>query len=211
MPNDQPPASSIQIQSLLDRLRAGETNARDELLQCSIARLRQLAKKIFSDIPGVRRWEETDDLLQNATVRLWRALQSHNPQTVRDYFRLAAAIIRRELIDLSRHHFGALGLGANMAHSHDAGNSEYLSPVDGKVDDTFDPTRLAEWAEFHEYVEQLPDDDRALFDVLWYQGQTLIAAAEILEIPERTLRRRWKSARLTLYRDLIGGPEDEPQ
>ncbi len=38
------------------------------------------------------------------------------PDTL-DYFRLAAATIRRELIDLSRRHFGPHGIGANHAKS----------------------------------------------------------------------------------------------
>ena len=37
------------------------------------------------------------------------------PLSVRDFFRLAAALIRRELIDLARRYSGPMGLGANTA------------------------------------------------------------------------------------------------
>src|SRR5262245_64782591 len=94
------------LQGWLDRLRAGDDRAREQLLESSNERLARLARKLLRDSPGVRRWEQTDDVLQNALLRLDRALKAVVPPTSRDYFRLAAAMIRRELIDLARHHFG---------------------------------------------------------------------------------------------------------
>jgi RNA polymerase sigma-70 factor (ECF subfamily) len=60
----------------------------------------------------LKRWEQTDDVLQNATPRLCRALRETTPPTVRDFFRLAALHVRRELIDLARHHYGPQGPAA---------------------------------------------------------------------------------------------------
>jgi hypothetical protein len=70
---------------------------------------------MLRDFPGVHRWEETDDVLQNAQLRLNRALGAAQPPTVAELFRLAAAQVRRELIDLARHYSAACGLGANLA------------------------------------------------------------------------------------------------
>src|SRR5262245_35464825 len=61
--------------------------------------------------PNVRRWEQTDDVLQNAVIRLHRALQQLTVQTPLDFFRLAALNIRRELLDLARHYYGPQGRG----------------------------------------------------------------------------------------------------
>ena len=65
------------------------------------ARLRQLTCAMLKDYPRLKRWEETDDVFQNASLRLYRALGKVRPASVREFFRLAAVQIRRELIDRS--------------------------------------------------------------------------------------------------------------
>ena len=60
----------------------------------------------------LQRWEGTDDVCQNALMRLCRALQDITPGSVREFFRLAAMQVRRELIDLARHYYGPHGLAA---------------------------------------------------------------------------------------------------
>ena len=140
--------STLAVRHWLERHKAGDTAARQELLDISMRRLRLLSRRILSDIPAVRSFEETDDLLQNSIVRLWKYLSSHQPETSVDYFRLAACLIRRELIDLSRFHFG-------QRHSHRQAEStasslgDSLSPaVVPNNDDTFDPQKLSQWTEF---------------------------------------------------------------
>ena len=65
--------------------------------------------------PNVRRWADTDDVLQNAQLRLLHALETVRPDSTRRFFGLAAKQIRWELIDLARHFYGAEGIGANHA------------------------------------------------------------------------------------------------
>lgn len=205
---EQPQTSStVVVQRLLDLLKAGDSEASRRLLDVTMERLRVLARKIWADIPGVERWEEIDDLVQNSSLRLWKALEKHHPPTPLDYFRLAAAVIRRELIDLSRRYFGPQGLGANHARSWAQGNQSGAAMVDLMGNSTHDPVKLSDWTEFHEYVDVLPEDERTLFDLLWYQGMTLDEAAESIGSSERTVRRRWQLARVTLYRQLLADGE----
>lgn len=200
---EQPQISStVVVQGLLDLLKEGNSEASRQLLDATMERLRMLSSKIMSDIPGVARWEGLDDLLQNSSLRLWQALEKHHPPTPLDYFRLAAATIRRELIDLSRHYFGPEGMGANHARSW-LSNQSSAAPFEPAANSTFDPVKLSGWTEFHEYVEKLPDEERTLFDLLWYQGVTLQEAADSMGSSERTIRRRWRIARVNLYRNLI--------
>ena len=196
-------SSAVVVQRLLDLLRAGDSAASGQLLEVTMERLRILSRKILADVPSVERWEEIDDLLQNSSLRLWKALEKHHPPTPLDYFRLAAAVIRRELIDLSRRYFGPLGLGANQAKSWQNGSQSAASPIECMGDSTYDPVKLSNWTEFHEYVEKLPDDERTLFDLLWYQGMMLAEAAESIGVSERTVRRHWRLARLTLFQRLL--------
>jgi len=131
--------------------------------------LRILSRKILADIPGVERWVEIDDLVQNGSLRLWKALEKHHPPTPLNYFRLAAAVIRCELIDLSRRYFGPQGLAANQAKSW-IQSSQGASPVELMGNSTHDPVNLSSWTEFHEYLEKFPDEERTPFDLLCYQG-----------------------------------------
>jgi RNA polymerase sigma-70 factor (ECF subfamily) len=197
--------STLQIQGWLDRLRDGDEAARKELLNCACARLTRLTRKMFKNYQRVKRWEQTDDVFQNATVRLYRALGEVRPASVQDFFRLAALNIRRELLDLAKHYYGPQGYGANYAslgQGQEAGSSPQ-APLE-QPDATDDPSQLAAWAEFHSQVEQLPEEEREIFDLLWYQELSQAEAAALLQVSERTVKRRWQSARLKLHEALKG-------
>jgi RNA polymerase sigma-70 factor (ECF subfamily) len=188
---------TTQIQRCIDRLRAGDKAAREELLAHSRDRLLRLTRKMLRDFPGVKRQEETDDVFQEAAMRLWRALQEVQPTTAADFFRLAAALIRRELLDLARRHSGASGLGAQRVSRDAAGKAPAPAGVD-PVDTTHDPGPLAAWTDFHNAVESLAAEERDVFDLLYYQGLLQAEAAAVLGVSERTLKRRWQAARLRL-------------
>ncbi len=197
--------STIAVRHWLERHRHGDDSARRELLDISMQRLRLLARRILGDIPSVRNLEETDDLLQNSVMRLWKCLAGCQPETPVEFFRLAACLIRRELIDLSRHHFGYRPGLASM-ETPGSSLSDSGAPACGPSpddNDTFNPQKLSQWTEFHNYIERLPDEDRCLFDLLWYQGLTMAEASGLLGIPLRTLGRKWKTVRVRLYRDLL--------
>jgi len=193
---------STQIRRCIDRMRAGDAAARDELLAHSHDRLTRLTRKMLRDFPGVKRWEETDDVFQNAALRLCRALQEVQPPTAADFFRFAAAQIRRELLDLARRYSGAPGPSAVHASAIAAGGptAARLDPVDS----THDPGRLAAWTDFHRAVETLPAEELDVFDLLFYQGLAQAEAAAILDVSERTLKRRWQAARLRIVQALGG-------
>jgi RNA polymerase sigma factor (sigma-70 family) len=197
--------SSTQIQLRLDRLRAGDGTARDELLRIASERLNRLARKMIRGFPGVRRWEQTDDVLQNAALRLWRSLDTVKPESVRSFISLAAVQIRRELIDLARHYDGPEGPGRHhhLRRIESDGSGDPLGPPDPGTD-TDDPVRLVDWTEFHDQVEALPGAAKEMFDLLWYQGLPQAEAAAVLGVTERVVRYRWRAARLELHERLGG-------
>lgn len=188
------PTGTVQLQALLDR---GDDQAYAELLALAASRLQKLARKMLWDFPRLRRWEQTDDVFQTAALRLHRSLSEVRPESVKEFLGLAATQIRRTLIDLARHHYGPEGQGAN----HETGTHLETS---GKTDT---PETLAAWAEFHEQVEQLPEPEREVFQLLWYSGITQHEAAELLGISDRTVLRRYYRARLQLRNTFHGGDE----
>ena len=189
-----------EARALLLRLRAGDDSARDCLIALAQERFVALARAMLRRYPQVRRWEQTDDLLQAALVRLHRSLAEVRPEDVRHFDNLAAAQIRRELIDLARRHRGPEGLGAHH-HTDGADPGERLAQV---AEPSVRPESLEQWAAFHETVERLPDDERRSVDLLWYRGLTHAQAAEALGVSTKTVQRLWAAARLRI-RDALGG------
>lgn len=189
-------STTFLVQNCLNRLRTGDATARDELIAVTADRLRRLTRKMFAEGDRLRRWEEVDDVAQNATLRLYSALRDTVPETPLAFFRLGALQIRRELMDLARRYFGPLGAGANQASA--AGNADSSGLADAGQS-TYDPGRLAEWSEFHARVENLPDSDRTLVDLLWYQGLPQEDVAGLLGVDVRTVQRRWVKTRLQLH------------
>src|SRR5262245_63638886 len=201
-----PSSQTLHIQACLDRIRGGDEAARGELLSCACERLRNLARKMLKGYPNVHRWEQTDDVLQNAGIRLHRTLQQMPVQTPLDFFRLAALNIRRELLDLARHYYGPQGQGAHHATWGPGDSSTTRSDpgLAGPPDASHEPGRLAGWGEFHERIAALPDEEREVFDLLWYQGLSQAEAAGLLHVSERTVKRRWQAARLRLHEAMQG-------
>src|SRR3954469_5420300 len=102
-----------EARDLLDRLRAGDGSARDRLITLAQGRFVALARAMLSRYPHVRRWEQTDDLLQAALVRLHRSLAVVRAEGVPHSDTPAAAQPGRELTDLARRHRAPEGIGAN--------------------------------------------------------------------------------------------------
>jgi RNA polymerase sigma factor (sigma-70 family) len=199
MDNDQSQPGVTAV--LIQRLAARDRSAVEELIEHSIDRLRRLARKMLREDPKVRRWEQTDDVLQNACLRLCRALEKVSPDSPKGFFKLAAAMIRRELIDLARHYYGPEGAGAH--HASD--------PSPGKTDSPPLHEQAAEdgtiaLLEIHELVEKLPGEERDVFDLIFYQGMAQEEAAQALEVSVPTVKRRWRSARLLLHEATGGDP-----
>jgi RNA polymerase sigma-70 factor (ECF subfamily) len=192
------PGRTTVIQGWIDRLQHGEESARAGLLECANDRLGRLARKMIRGYPGVARWEQAEDVLQNALIRLDRALRDAAPPTALDFYRLASTQLRRELIDLARRYAGPEGHGARHATWAAA------EPQPEAPETTWDPDTLAQWTEFHRRVDAMEDGDRALFDLLWYQGLTQAEAAAVLGVAEKTVHRRWIAARMRLS-DALGG------
>jgi RNA polymerase sigma factor (sigma-70 family) len=192
-----------QIQGLLERLQAGDESARKELINSACERLTRLTRKMLRSYERVKRWEQTDDVFQNAAMRLYRTLGEVKPATAAEFFRLAALNIRRELLDLAKHYYGPQGPGARHASGGVGQESAGSGPAaGGPADNSGEPSRLAAWTEFHAQVEGLPEEEREIFELLWYQGLPQAEAAALLGVSGRTVKRRWQSARLLLYEAL---------
>lgn len=172
-------------------MAAGDPTARADLLRLTADRLLGMVRAMISRYPGVRRWEESDDVLQNVLLRLDRCLVQTPVGTPTDFFRLAATNMRRELIDLTRHYYGPLGLGTNHATPTIAAPDPVAAP-------TADPAAGVAAGELHAAIDALPADEREVVELHWYLGMTQAETAAALGLSLATVKRRCVAAKLRL-------------
>lgn len=183
------------LQRWVDLLNAGQDHARNGLLDRACDRLRRLARVMLGDFPSVHAQEDTDDVLNGSVLRLHAALAVARIESLKHFFNLAGQAIRRELIDLARR--------------QKRGDGRVVVVVPGGTADLDHPCQdgcpldLAAWSEFHQKVEGLPTEEKEVVTLLWYEQVTQAEAAEVLGVSERTVLRRWHSARLKLA-DVVG-------
>jgi RNA polymerase sigma factor (sigma-70 family) len=190
---------TAQLHDWLTRMRGGDERARDELLRSIAQRFEVLARRMLRRFPQLRRWEQTDDVLQGALLGLLNALRAVRPESMRSFYALSAVMIRRQLIDLWRHYYGPRGLGA---HHHSDPTVPALAPA--PQDDFPDVERV------HELVDQLPQDAREVFELRYYHDLSQDEVAEALGVSTRTVQRRWVAALRRLHRLLEPEQDTSP-
>lgn len=195
MPDD----TTFQVQQLLDRWHAGDPEGWNRLIERAYRRLERLAHHQLRKFPLIP--DDTGDVLHGAYPRLVKKLQTDRPTTAREFFFKATGAIRDQLIDLLRHYLRPGRAPAQGAASPEDGDSASPPGAD-RPDDTHDPRPLAVWTEFHEKAARLPDNLRAVFDLLWYQDLTQREAAVLLGVHEWKVQEWWHDARLELAKQL---------
>ncbi len=196
-----PSLDTVVLQDCLDRWRAGEKGAADELLRRAGARLEKLARRMTRSFPNVRGMVEPDDILQNSTLRFLRTLLTLRPTGTRDFFNLAALHIRRELLDLAR------SCKNRRTIQLDPTDSSVAIPREPAAPDDVGP-ESDRWVRFHEAVEDLPVEEREVVGLVFYHGWTQDKIAELFQVDERTIRRRWASACERLRKTVGNVPEE---
>jgi RNA polymerase sigma-70 factor (ECF subfamily) len=184
------PDATVELQALLDRLRHGDLAARREFLERVCDRLRRLTARIlYGSFPTQTPRHELDSVVHESWLRLMQALQSTDPPTVADFFRLAAHKIRQVLLDMTekqRRLQGREVIGLSGA-SHPG------SRLDPRCQ-TNDPGRLTAWTEFHERVETLPEPERTVFAMHYYLDLPQAEIARVLDLHPRKVSYLWVAA-----------------
>ena len=193
-------APTVQLQRLLDRLRAGDPAAKREFLDQVCQRLRRLAGKILSgSFPALQRRHDVDSVVHETWLRLVQALEKVEPPTVDDFFRLAAHKIRQVLLDMTGkqrridQRETLLGQSGSFTGSRgEPGNQ------------TYDGERLALWTEFHNKVASLKDDERTVFELHYYLGLPQAEIARTLNVHPRKVSYLWVAATEQLADEMAG-------
>ena len=190
------PQDDRQIGEALRRLAAGGgADAREDLIAWASERMREIAHRMLRTFPSVRRWDETDDVVQNAALRLDRALRQTVPLDARGLVGLAATQVRRELLDLAKKHRGPESYGANHETNYQRIDGDLRAKVDDAAAQAEPDDKLERWTRLHKAADNLPEEEREVFHMCWYLGLKQEEIARLLDCSLRTVKRRWEAAK----------------
>jgi RNA polymerase sigma-70 factor (ECF subfamily) len=175
--------TTVVVQRYLDQL-AGDSPAEPivrALLDRAIPRLHLLCATLLNRIyPRLTQPPlnvQADQLLGAVEERLLMALREARPRTVRELFALANQYMRWELNDLARR------LDEQQA-TVEARVGLVPAPASNASSLTPDGRRILP------AIDELPEDEREVFDLVRIQGMTQAEAAHVLGVSEEMVKRR---------------------
>jgi RNA polymerase sigma-70 factor (ECF subfamily) len=193
--NEEPTTAAIQryLDALPGDAAAAEPIVR-ELLERAVSRLRLLcATLLYRSYPRLTHPPlnlETDDLLGGVVAGMLTAMQTVRPRTVRQFFALATQHMRWQLNDLARRldqKPAAMALAETGVMAPPPSSASGLTPEARRI--------LAA-------IEELPEDEREVFDLVRIQGLTYVETAGVVGTSIKTVQRRLNRARLHLAAQL---------
>ncbi len=198
-------ANTQTIEMLIQRFAAGDESAKGELIGVLLERFRKTASRLMKRNPRIRRWEATDDVLQQAMVRMSRCLDRIKPNSATHLFSLVHLQISRELTDMARKYYGPQGMGHHHATRH--GNVETSDNGAPEVEATGSgPEQLAEWLEFHDAIDGLEEPYKSVFSMAWYDMMTHDEMAAAMGCSTKTIQRYFRKACLQIRQTVASRP-----
>jgi RNA polymerase sigma factor (sigma-70 family) len=207
--------STAVLQQQFDKAVVGDAEARQRLLEIIRDRLvRQARRFLHGRCARLEPFEQTDDVVQELYVkilrnqdRFWVNARGEPIRSLAELFGHTSAWMRDVLCDLLRKAYGRNDNRPGVLPL--VGSLSDTSPPFEPANSTYDGEKLRRWTEFHEAAARLPDDLRAVFDLLWYHELSQAEAAKLLGIAVPTVKLRWMKARLQVQRTLGGTPFDD--
>src|SRR5207244_9008850 len=69
-----------------------------------------------------------------------------------------------------------------------------LDQANERVDETYNPAKLAQWTEFHRKAAELAEDERAVFEMHYYLDLPQTEIAKVLNLHPRKVSYLWVAA-----------------
>jgi RNA polymerase sigma factor (TIGR02999 family) len=195
MPLD--PASTVDVQSLIQTADAGNASAADQLFAALYDELHQLAERQLR-LRGGGVTLGTTTLLHEAYLNLANRGGVEFPDRSR-FLAYAARAMRGLIVDYARRRRAFKRGGEFRITSVDAGVAEPAATAGPDVE------------QLSEALETLARADRdlaELVDLHFFAGFSLADIAALRRVSERTTQRDWRKARLLLHRSLASEDGD---
>jgi RNA polymerase sigma factor (sigma-70 family) len=194
--------TTADLQNLIERLRSGDESARGALLERVHHRLRRIAAATLQkDFRRLSARHDVDSVVDEAWAQLMKALETTQPVTVDEFYRLIFRKVRHVLLDMARRQSRDDARRQDETPVEERSDSE--SPFD-PGDTTYEPSRLAFWTEFHREVESLPDEQRVVFDFHYFAEFPQADIARLLDLHPKQVSRLWIAATVRLAQRLDG-------
>jgi RNA polymerase sigma-70 factor, ECF subfamily len=183
------------VTSLLRRLQAGDRSAGESLLELVYHELRRLASACM-------RPERIDHTLQPTALvhEAWLRLidqREWNLENRTHFFRIAAQVMRRILIDYAR-----------AANAEKRGGAYHVVSLDNAIVVAVEhPAELLDVHRALERLEKLDPRRAELAEMRFFAGLSIDEIAELTGVTARTVDRQWRAARAWLGRELTVGSQ----
>jgi RNA polymerase sigma factor (TIGR02999 family) len=179
-------SANLDLNDLWSGFSRGEAVARDRLLSLYYDEFRRIARGVLNGDSSRMHLQPTD-LVHEASLRIIKS----SGIEVRDqnhFLSLAARVMRMTLIDEVRKHKAAKR-GTLMTLWDD------VAPAGEAFDiEDFDDTL--------EQLARFEPEGAKVIELRFYAGLTLPEISEVMEISERTVQRRWRTARAWMLKEL---------
>jgi RNA polymerase sigma-70 factor (ECF subfamily) len=181
-----------EITELLNRLNSGDTSAREPLLALVYDQLRRRARAWM-------RRERVDNTLQPTALvhEMWlRMIQQRgwNLKNRADFFAMAAAMMRRILIDHAR-----------AVNAEKRGGDKVFVSLENAMAVAIEfPAQLLDVHRALERLAQVDQHRAHIVELRFFGGLSDDEVAEIMGVSPATVYRQWRAARAWLSRELAG-------
>lgn len=183
------PVAGHEVTQLLQRVRAGDADARDRLFPLVYEELRQVARRALRRERPDHTMRPTE-LVHEAFLKLGSAEAPWQDRA--HFFGVAARAMRQILVDHARRRMaGKRGGGMIATTLEDVGAEEGLPPEEVLALDAA-----------LERLEKMDPRLRALVEYRFFGGLSDKEIAELLQISERTVNRDWAKARAWLHKEV---------
>lgn len=182
LPTVKPPMSKplADESALINGLTAGNTSAIKTLYDQYSGSLNGIITRIIANE------EIAQDILQDTFVKIWRSITTYDPQKGR-LFTWMANIARNLAIDHIR----------SKTHRNNCQNDD-IEENHHKVERAFNFSINPDLLDIKKFVNTLRTDQKALINLIYFQGYTQSEAAEELNIPLGTVKTRVRISILAL-------------
>ncbi len=188
-------STSVMLQSCLNRVQQGDAEATKQLVGLAYERMRVLAHRIFAPGDPLRVEMDPTELVDEAYVRILRAVDAAKPPSVRDFLSLAALKIRQQLWDEAREYRrrrGGKPRGPDIDDEVNVPQGKDVSPSGLVIRQQF-----LEAAK--KTIEGLTTGERRLFYLLRIREMSQEQAAERLGIDKSTVKRSLREVKLKIF------------
>jgi RNA polymerase sigma factor (sigma-70 family) len=184
---------SKDLTDLISRMKAGDRHARQDLFAHAFSQMERMTRKRLDQQFGRLRFHgiETGDILNDAMLQLVKRFEQGTEldrlTCERDFFVMVAQYIRWALLN---------------AANRFAQQKQVLPGDDFLPGQTAHPFSVEQMTAFHAEVERLPQEQREVFELLYFCDRGYDDAAELLGVHRDTIKRRYRDAKEALKKVL---------